>query len=185
MELDSNQLNLKKKEAYSLFKKFSFPEAIELLENIIIQDTKDFMSFFLLGTSYLHMKNLDLSEKNLKISIQLNNKHWDSIHNLGVVSQLKNNLTEAINLYIKALKVRPNSLHSLGQLAEVYEQTRLFDKAKQNYENILKTDPKNFRANKGMARIYFKFGNHKLGMQFLQQSEGLLRFNDKNLEILT
>jgi Tfp pilus assembly protein PilF len=101
------------------------------------------------------------------------------------VYQLKNNLTEAMNLYIKALKLRPNSLHSLGQLAEVYEQTRLFDKAKQNYENILKIDPKNFRANKGMARIYFKFGNHKLGMQFLQQSEGLLRFNDKNLEILT
>ena len=185
MELENNQLNMKKKEAYSFFKKFSFPEAIELLDSIIIEDTKDFMSFFLLGTSYLHLNNLDLSEKNLKISIQLNNKHWDSIHNLGVVYQLKNNFTEAMNSYINAIKLRPNSLHSLGQLAEVYEQTRFFDKAKQNYENILKIDPKNFKANKGMARIYFKFGNHKLGTQFLQKSEGLLRFNEKNIEILT
>ena len=36
-----------------------------------------------------------------------------------------------------------------------------------------------------MARICIKFGNHKLGMKFLQKSEGLLRFNEKNLEILT
>ena len=185
MRLDSNRLNLKKKEAYSLFKKFSFLEAIELLNIIIVEDTKDFMSFFLLGTSYLHIKNLDLSEKNLKISIQLNNEHWDSMHNLGVVYQLKNNLIEAINSYIKAIKLRPNSLHSLSQLAELYEKNRSFDKAKQNYETILKIDYKNLKANRGMARISIKFGNHKQGMQFLQKSEGLLRFNDKNFEILT
>ena len=185
MERDNNQLKIKKKEAYYLFKKFSFQEAIELLNIIIIEDTKDFMSFFLLGTSYLHIKNLDLSEKNLKISIQLNNKYWDSIHNLGVVYQLKNNLTEAINSYIKALELKPNNVHSLIQLAEVYEKSRFFDKAKQNYENILKIDSKNFKANKGMARIFIKFGNHKPGMLFLQKSEGLLRFNEQNFEILT
>ena len=185
MGFDNNELKLKKKEAYSFFKKFSFKEAIELLNIIIIEDKKDFMSFFLLGTSHLHMKNLDLSEKNLKISIQLNKNHWDSMHNLGVVYQLKNNLKEAINLYIEAVKLRPNSLHSLNQLAEVYEKSNLFNKAKQNYENILTIDFENFKANKGMARICIKFGNHKLGMQFLQKSEGLLRFNEKNLEILT
>ena len=58
------------------------------------------------------------------------------------------------------------------------------NKAKQNYENILSIDPKNFKANKGMARLCIKFGNHKMGMQFLQKSEGLLRFNEKNYEIL-
>ena len=93
MSFDNNELILKKKESYSLFKKFSFQEAIELLNIVIFEDKEDFMSFFLLGTSYLHMKNLDLSEKNLKISIRLNKKHWDSMHNLGVVYQLKNKLS--------------------------------------------------------------------------------------------
>ena len=185
MGFNNNELILKKKEAYSFFKKFSFQEAIELLNIIVFEDKEDFMSFFLLGTSYLHMKNLDLSEKNLKISIRLNKKHWDSMHNLGVVYQLKNNLSEAINLYTEAVKLRPNSLHSLNQLAEVYEKSSFFDKAKQNYENILKLDSENFEANKGMARIYIKFGNHKLGTQFLQKSEGLLRFNENNSEILS
>ena len=77
MKHENIQLEAKKKEAYYFFKKFSFQETIELLKIVTIEDTKDFMSFFLLGTSYLHVKNLDLSEKNLKISIQLNNKHWD------------------------------------------------------------------------------------------------------------
>ena len=183
--LDKNQLILKKKEAYNFFKELSFSKTIDLLNSIIIEDKNDAMCFFLLGTSYLHTKNLNLSEKNLKISIHLNNEHWDSMHNLGVVYQLKENLTEAINSYIKAIKLRPNSLQSLSQLAGVYEKTRSFDKAKQNYETVLNIDSKNFIANRGMARICIKFGNHKQGMQFLQKSEGLLRFNDKNLEILT
>ena len=140
--------------------------------------------FFLLGTTHLHMRNLNLSEKNLKISIKLNSQYYDSIHNLGVVYQLKENFKEAINLFIKAIELKPKSLGSLTQLAEVYEKIKLFDKAKHYYENILKIDAENFKANKSMARISIKFGYHKQGLQFLQKSEGLIRFNDKNFEII-
>jgi tetratricopeptide (TPR) repeat protein len=184
-KIDKNQLLLKKKEAYSLFKEFSFSKAIDLLNFIIVEDKKDYMCFFLLGTSYLHIKNLDLSEKNLKISIKLNNEYYDSIHNLGVVKQLKENFTEAINLFIKALELKPNSLGSLTQLAEVYEKIKSFDKAKQYYEASLEIDAKNLKANQGMARICIKFGYHKQGLQYLQKSTGLIRFNDKNFEIIT
>jgi tetratricopeptide (TPR) repeat protein len=184
-KIDKDQLLSKKKKAYSLFKKFSFLKAIDLLKLIVVDDKEDYMCFFLLGTSYLHIKNLDLSEKNLKTSIKLNKDYYDSAHNLGVVNQLKGNFTEAINLFIRALELKPNSLGSLTQLAEVYEKTKSYDKAKQYYETSLGIDNKNLKANKGMARICIKFGYHKQGLQYLQKSTGLIRFNDKNFEIIT
>ena len=48
MKHENIQLEAKKKEAYYFFKKFSFQETIELLKIVTIEDTKDFMSFFLL-----------------------------------------------------------------------------------------------------------------------------------------
>jgi tetratricopeptide (TPR) repeat protein len=184
IKLDKTQLILKKKQAYSFFKEFSFSKTIDLLKPIVAEDKNDAMCFFLLGTSYLHMKELDLSEKNLKISVNLNSEHYDSIHNLGLVCQLKQNFNEAINLFNKAIKLKPKNIGSLIHLAEVYEQVKSYDKAKKYYENVLNIDNKNFKANKGMARLCIKFGYHKLGLQFMQKSEGLIRFSDKNFEVI-
>ena len=74
---------------------------------------------------------------------------------------------------------------SLTHLAEVYEKVKSFDKSKQYYEAILKIESRNLKANQGLARIYIKFGYHKQGLQFLQKSTGLIRFKDKNFEIIT
>ena len=182
---EKNQLISKKNEALTNFNQFFFTRAIDLLEDIIIEDDKDYKCFFLLGTSYLHINNLDISEKNLKISIKLNNKYYDSTHNLGVVYQLKKNYNDAINLFSKAIELKPRNLVSLTHLAEVYEKVKSFDKSKQYYEAILKIESRNLKANQGLARIYIKFGYHKQGLQFLQKSTGLIRFKDKNFEIIT
>ena len=183
-KLEKKQLILKKKQAYFFFKEFSFSKTIDLLKPIVSIDKYDPMCFFLLGTAYLHLRELDLSEKNLKISMNLNDEHYDSIHNLGIVYQLKKNFDEAIDLFTKAIKLKPKSIGSLTHLAEVHEQVKSFDKAKHYYEVILNIDNKNFKANKGMARLCIKFGYHKLGLQFLQKSEGIIRFNEKNFELI-
>ena len=86
----SNDEILNKKEALELFKKHSFKKSYRLLNQIILEDkVKDPMSFFLLGTSYLHERDLDLAEKNLKISIDQNKNYYNSHHNLGVTLQLQ------------------------------------------------------------------------------------------------
>ena len=72
-KLTSTEIINKKQQALDLFKKSSFSKAIDLLNQIILEDkVKDPMSFFLLGTSYLHERDLELAEKNLKISIDKN-----------------------------------------------------------------------------------------------------------------
>ncbi len=183
---DKNLILKKKQEAYSLFKNYDFLKAIKLLNKIIIEDDlKDSACFFLLGTSYLHEKNLELAENNLKISMELNNKFYDTVHNLGVVNQLKSNYSEAINLYYKALELNPKSLGTLNQLAECYEKSKSFENAKKYYNKTLEIDKDNKVAFKGLARIYLKFGYHKQGLEYVQKSSGLLRFTEKEFKIIT
>lgn len=185
MNNKNSNLILKKKEAYTFFKKFNFTKTIELLESIITEDKeKDYASFFLLGTSYLHKNNLDLAEKNLKISLELNDKYYDSNHNFGIVSILREKYDVAVKYFYKALDLNPNNLRTLNQLAECYERTKSFDKAKKYYLDVIKIDSNNKIANKGMGRIYLKFGNHKLALEHIRKSSGLIRFTEKEISIL-
>tara|TARA_Y100000768_G_C23707732_1_gene554341 strand:- start:45 stop:605 length:561 start_codon:yes stop_codon:yes gene_type:complete len=184
-KINSN-LILKKKEAYAFFKKFNFTKTIEILENVITQDKeKDYVCFFLLGTSYLHKNNLDLAEKNLKISVELNKKFYDSNHNFGIVALIKKNYDEAIKYFLKALELNPKNLGTLNQLAECYERKKSFEEAKKYYLEALGIDKNNKIACKGIGRIYLKFGYHKLALEHIQKSSGLIRFSEKEISIIT
>ena len=184
--IDKNLVLKKKQEAYSLFKNYDFLNAIALLNKIILEDdVQDSACFFLLGTSYLHQKELELAEKNLKISMKLNNKFFDTIHNLGVVIELKHNYEEAINIFYKALELNPKSTGTLNHLAACYEKNKSFDNAKKFFNKTLEIDNNNKIALKGMARILLKFGYHKQGLEYVQKSSGLLRLTEKEFKIIT
>ena len=185
-KLTSTEIINKKKQALDLFKKFSFNKAIDLLNQIILEDkVKDPMSFFLLGTSYLHERNLELAEKNLKISINQNKDYYNSNHNLGVTLQLKENFNEALDSFKKALELKPKNLVTMNHIAECYERLKYFNDAKKYYNNVIEIEPNNKIALKGMARILIKFGFHKQGLDYFQKSSGLIRFSKEGFKIIS
>ena len=185
-KLTSTEIINKKQQALDLFKKSSFNKAIDLLNQIILEDkVKDPMSFFLLGTSYLYERNLELAEKNLKISIDQNKNYYNSNHNLGVTLQLKEKLDEALVSFKNALKLKPNNLGTLNHIAECYEKIKSFEDAKKYYNKVIEIEPNNKIALKGLSRIFLKFGYHKQGLEYLQKSTGLLRFTEKDFKIIT
>ena len=185
-KLNSTDILNKKQQALDLFKKSSFNKVIDLLNQVILEDkVKDPMSFFLLGTSYLYERNLELAEKNLKISIDQNKNYYNSNHNLGVTLQLKENLDEALVSFKNALKLKPNNLGTLNHIAECYEKIKSFEDAKKYYNKVIEIEPNNKIALKGLSRIFLKFGYHKQGLEYLQKSSGLLRFTEKDFKIIT
>ena len=184
--LSKTEIIHKKQQALDLFKKSSFNKAIELLNKIISKDNeKDYLCFFLLGTSYLYERNLELAEKNLKISLDQNQNYYNSNHNLGVTLQLKGNFIEALVPLKKALELKPNNTGTLNHLAECYERGKSFEDAKKYYNKVLEFDPKNKIALKGMARILIKFGFHKQGLDYYQKSAGLIRFSKEGFKIIS
>ena len=180
-----NSILKDKEEAYLEFKKSNYSKTIDLLNKIITQDiTKDSACYFLLGTSYFHSNNLDLAEKNLKISFELNPNFYDTVYNLGIIARLKENIPEAIDYFYKALNLNLKNIKTLIQLAECYEINKSFEDAKKFYSKAIEIDENNKFANKGLSRILIKFGYHKLSMKYLQKSSGLIRFKENNYEII-
>ena len=180
-----NSILKDKEKAYLEFKKSNYSKTIDLLNKIIMQDiTKDSACYFLLGTSYFHSNNLDLAEKNLKISFELNPNFYDTVYNLGIIQRLKENIPEAINYFYKALNLNLKNIKTLIQIAECHEINNSFEDAKKFYSKAIEIDENNKFANKGLSRILIKFGYHKLSMKYLQKSSGLIRFKENNYEII-
>ena len=185
-KLSKTEIINTKQQALDLFKKSSFNKAIDLLNKIISEDNeKDYLCFFLLGTSYLHERNLELAEKNLKISLDQKQNYYNSNHNLGVTLQLKGNFNEALVTLKKALELKPNNTGTLNHVAECCERVKSFEDAKKYYNKVLEFEPKNKIALKGLSRILIKLGFHKQGLDYFQKSAGLIRFTRQGFKIVS
>ena len=177
--------NEKKKEKAILFlKNSSFSEAIELFEDIIKNDNSDSQTYYLLGTSYLQLRKLDLAELNLKNALKLNNNFISAIHNLGIAMSLKKNFLEAEKNFLKVLEFKPKNVDTLIELARNYELSNNLDYAKKYYEEVLKLDENNKQAKDLLGRMLINNGFHKLGLTYLRKSTGLVRFHEKSFEII-
>lgn len=181
---DKNNIKKEIEKGILLLKKFSFLEAVNIFENIIKNDNTNFYSYYLLGTSYLQLNKLDLAELNLKQSLKLNKNLTPAMHNLGIILCLKKDYLKAEEQFLKVLKFEPKNLNTLTELGRNYELSRKYNDAKKYYENVLYLDPKNKKVNGLFGRMLINSGYHKLGLHYLKKSTGIVRFNEKNFEIL-
>lgn len=168
----------------SLMKNSLFFEAIELINSSIKTDKADFKLYFLLGTSYLQINNLELAELNLTKSVKLNEKFSGAAHNLGVVLNLKKKFSDAKIQFLKALKIKPDNLDTLIELGRTYQFTSDFSLAKKYYEDALKIDPGNKKANGLLGKMNLNNGFHKQGLNCLQRAQGFIRIYDEKFEII-
>ena len=179
-----NQNNDKIEQAILLIRKTNFAEATNLLKDIINNDRSDFRAYYLLGTLYLQLNNLDLAESNLRNALKLNSKMNEAMHNLGIILSLKKNFIEAKDFFLKAIEIRPENLQSLIELGRTYDLLNKFDEAKKTFEKILRIDSENKVASSLLGSMLLKKGLHSEGLEYLKKSSGLIRFDDKNFKII-
>ena len=178
----SNKKEIEK--GISFLKNSSFTEAIKLFEDVIKKDNTDFQSYYLLGSSYLQLRKLDLAEFNLRNSLKLNKNFTSAMHNLGITLSIKKDYLKAEEQFLKVLEFEPKNLDTLTELGRNYEISRNLLNAKKYYEMVLNLDPKNKIVNGLLGRMLINTGYHKLGLNYLKKSTGLVRFNEKNFEII-
>ena len=171
-------------EAILLINNSSFSKAVKLLEEIIIKDNSDFRLLYLLGTAYLKLGKLDLAELNLTNCLKFNENLTSALHNLGITLSLKKNFSEAKKKFLKVLELEPKNLDTMIELARNYELSKNLNEAKKHYEEILKIDAKNKTVNNLLGRMLINMGFHKLGLNYLRKSIGLIRFKEQNFEII-
>lgn len=181
---DKNKIKEEIEEGISLLKNSSFFEAIKIFENIIKKDNTNFQSYYLLGTSYLQLKKLDLAELNLRNSLKLNKNLTPAMHNLGITLSIKKQYLNAEEQFLKVLKFEPKNLDTLTELGRNCELSNNLIEAKKYYNEVLSLDPGNKKVNGLFGRMLINSGYHKLGLNYLKKSTGLIRFNETDFEII-
>ena len=94
----------------------------------------------------------------LTSKIKQNPKDFDSIVELGNMNFDQKNYGDAVNLYKKALEIRPNAINVRTDMGTAMFYQNRFDEAIAEFEETLKADPKNAQAlfNLGVAYLHGK-----------------------------
>ncbi|MDB5227855.1 MAG: Tetratricopeptide repeat protein, partial [Bacteroidota bacterium] len=87
-------------------------------------------------------------------------------------------IEESINDIEKLVRLYPSETRYIGLIGEVYESNKMYDKALQAYNRILKIDPNNSDALLALAETYRKKGDIAKHDELIQQV-----FNNKNIDI--
>jgi cytochrome c-type biogenesis protein CcmH/NrfG len=90
--------------------------------------------------------------------IKQNPRDFDSIVELGNLNFDQKNYSDAVNLYQKALQIRPDALNVRTDMGTAMFYQNRFDEAIAVFQETLKSDPKNAQAlfNLGVAMLHGK-----------------------------
>src|SRR5215510_3882205 len=94
----------------------------------------------------------------LTAKIKQNPQDFDSIVELGNINFDQRNFNDAINLYKKALEIRPNALNVRTDMGTAMFYQNRFDEAIALFQETLKADPNDAQAlfNLGVAMLHGK-----------------------------
>ena len=105
------------------------------------------------------------------------------LYNLEIALSLKKISRSTIKFWI-CIKFRSWKSRNIDWIRRNYELNNDFTSAKKYYQIVLKLDNNNKRAESLLGRMLINSGFHKEGLAYLRKSQGFIRFNEKNFEIL-
>ncbi|MHB8815818.1 MAG: tetratricopeptide repeat-containing sulfotransferase family protein [Steroidobacteraceae bacterium] len=119
--------------------------ARRLLHRSIEIDPTDVRVHNHLGDIYAGLNDGRAAEACFERGLQIDPEHFGTLNNLANVIATRD-LPRAISLYERALRVRPNAVHVVLNLAQALEQYHAYDEALKLYTHAIALDPRNFQA---------------------------------------
>ena len=167
-------------QSLKLINESKFQEALDILEKISEKDSK---IFFLIGSIYLSLKKLDLSQKNLLFALEKNKNNFSIYNNLGIVSKLKGEISNAKNYFINAIQIEKN-IDTLCEIGKLYIQEGDFDSAQKYLEIALNIDNNHQKTNLFLSEMYKKMNMLQKGWFHKHKATGLIRFSKNGVDII-
>lgn len=166
--------------ALSLYNKNKFDSSLKVLQKIKVNDYK---SYLLLGMVYFSQNKIDFSEKYLNLANKLHDGHPIILHYRAIVNRINGNITQAKSDLIKAIKI-DNRIESMSELGRIFLDENNFKEAQKYFEMVLKIDAKHKKTNLRLGNMYMKINDVKKGLRYIRVGTGIIRFNNKNFEII-
>ena len=135
--------------------------AIALCEGRISKNSKDVVSYYLLGFVQGSLKSYPAAEAALQKAIDLQ-PMWPPPHqSLAGIYLAQGKKQEAIQKYEASLQANPRNAAAYLSLGLLYEKDRQFDNAMQVYERALTADPNFWFAANNLAFLLSEFSDQK------------------------
>ncbi|XP_068131858.1 Bardet-Biedl syndrome 4 protein [Hyperolius riggenbachi] len=143
--LNPTSLDNLKQVARSLFLLGKHRAAVEVYNEAARLNNKDWEICHNLGVCYLYLKDYTKSKEQLNLALQIHRQELSSMI-LGKIHLLEGNTEGAIQIYLQALQLSPESTELLTTLGLLYLQNGLYQKAFEYLGNALTYDPSNYKG---------------------------------------
>ena len=132
-----------------------YPEALDLLMQVLNDDGNDYEVWTELGTVYLMQRDLTKAESAYERSCEVNPSFFQSFFNLGKLRMSQKRFDAAIEPLEQGIKLRPNSAQANNLLGEAYLQLQKGSKAVLYLNEALRLDPDGMApAHLRLAKLY-------------------------------
>ncbi len=108
------------------------------------------------------------AEKLLRISSEFDSQNSSTYNNLGIIADATGRFYEAVDLFKRALSLKPEYADAEINLANTLSTLQMNDEALKVIDNLLKREPNNVRANFNKSLILLSSGNYTAGFEYYE-----------------
>ncbi len=157
------------KPAIKAYENGDYDQAIQLLNQYILQKPKDEEAYFYLGNVYLKKGVLDSAIIQYKKALDLKGKYWQALYQLGYAYYKQGKYDEAEKTFEKGLKVKEKGEFYNG-LGLVQMVKGMLKEADFSFRKAISYDQKNPEFHKNLGDVNFKKGVVVIAIQSYQKA---------------
>ncbi len=156
------------------FQREYFDQAQAFFELARHDDPSSAEALYGLGSVYLKqsktMQARDCFERATKLPASFPETLPNAWNNLGLLATQEGRTDAAIPFFQQALKLSPNHLIALDNLASAYRQQKRWEEARQVLDHALAVSPQNPEANYGLGMVYAQTNDEPHAYEYLQRA---------------
>jgi tetratricopeptide (TPR) repeat protein len=156
------------------FQREYFDQSKSFFELAQRDDPSSAEALYGLGSVYLKQSRRtearDCFERASKLQAAFPETLPNAWNNLGLLATQEGRTEDAIPFFQQALKVSPNHLIALDNLASAYRQQRRWAEARQVLEHALAVSPQNPEANYSLGMVYAQTNDDTHAYEYLQRA---------------
>jgi tetratricopeptide (TPR) repeat protein len=156
------------------FQREYFDQAKAFFELAQRDDPSSAEALYGLGSVYLKQSKTaearDCFERATKLQASFPETLPNAWNNLGLLATQQGRTEDAIPFFEQALKLSPNHLIALDNLASAYRQQKRWTEARQVLERSLTVSPQNPEANYSLGMVYAQTNDEQHAYEYLQRA---------------
>jgi len=154
-------------------------EAQELYLQLIEEDNNNIKLNFLIGTSFLQLKNYQQAKIYLNNSIKIDSNIPHIYNSRGIVHSKTKKFQDAINDFNKAILLKENFLEAYLNKGIVLKNIKKFEDSFKCFEECLKIESQNPKVYFNLGNLFTEFGKYQEAKNAYDKA---IFFNDKYAE---